>query len=228
MGFPRRHRGASRLRLRLRLSGPAENLLRGVRHVPLPALLLLPAIPQGQLQSVDSVYTGPGLREVVARAAREAIWGVDGALPVPEMRPMEGALDATLAGPRLNLILMGLFSISALLLAAIGLYGLTAFSVARRTREIGVRLALGAPRHGVLGLVLAHGLKLTAVGTVLGLAGALALTRFLEAILFEVRALDPPTYLGVVVLLGGVTVAAALVPARRALKVNPASSLQAE
>jgi hypothetical protein len=164
----------------------------------------------------------------VAQRAREAVWEVDEAIPVPEMRLADQAVEAVLAGPRLNLVLMGVFSLSALLLAAVGLYGLTAFTVAGQTREIGVRLALGAQGSGILGMVLRRGLRLVAFGTILGLAGAVALTRFMESILFGVRALDLPTYVMVGLTLGGVTLVAALIPARRALRVDPVSSLQTE
>jgi ABC-type antimicrobial peptide transport system permease subunit len=178
--------------------------------------------------TMSLVIRAQGDPALVARQAREAIWSVDGTLPVPEMQLLDEILGAALAGPRLNLILMGVFSLSALLLAAVGLYGLTAFSVARQTREIGVRLALGAPGSGVLRLILRKGLKLALAGTMLGLVGALILTRFMENLLFGVRPMNAPTYLAAALVLGSVTVVAALIPARRALKVDPASSLQAE
>jgi hypothetical protein len=164
----------------------------------------------------------------VARQVRQAIWAVDDALPVPEMSVMAETLNGALARPRLNLILLGVFALSALLLAAVGLYGITAFAVASRSREIGVRLALGAQGRGVMALILSHGLKLAALGLVLGLAGASLLTRFMENLLFGVEPLNAPTFFGVAMVLAGVTLAAAYVPARRALGVDPASSLQAE
>jgi putative ABC transport system permease protein len=173
---------------------------------------------------VRSGGPGPGL----TRQIREAVWAVDDALPIPDIRRMDDILSGALAGPRLNLILLAVFALSALLLAAVGLYGLTALTVASRSREIGVRLALGAPRTGVLGMIVGQGLKLALLGTSLGLLGAAAFTRFMGTLLFGVQPLNPPTFAGVALTLAAVTLAAAYVPARRALKVDPASSLQAD
>jgi predicted permease len=164
----------------------------------------------------------------VANQVREAIWSLDPALPVPDLVRMETALDSALAAPRLNMIMMALFSASALLLAGIALYGITSFAVGRRTREIGVRMALGAPKREVARMVLARGIRLVVVGASAGLVGAVLLSRFLDALLFEVAAVDVLIYSVVTLLLGSVMMIATLLPVRRALKVDPTIALQAD
>ncbi len=164
----------------------------------------------------------------VAAQVREAVWSVEDGLPVPQITFMEEALGGALSAPRRNMLLMGIFSASALLLAAVALYGITAFAVARRTREIGVRMALGAPKGEVVGMVLKKGLALVVVGSAVGLVGAFLLTRFMESLLFEVDAMDALTYGVVSGLMAAVTLVATLIPARKALKVDPTIALQAE
>jgi ABC-type antimicrobial peptide transport system permease subunit len=164
----------------------------------------------------------------MAGQIRQAIRDVDAGIPIPDLRSMEETLGMALAGPRLNLFLFSLFASAALLLAAVSLYGLTAFSVASRVREVGVRLALGAPRLGVLRWVLGHGMGLTLLGTGIGLVGAFLLTRFLEALLFDVDPMDVRAYGVVALVLGLSTCLATVVPAIRAVKVDPASILQAD
>ena len=116
----------------------------------------------------------------------------------------------------------------ALLLASIGLYGVLAYAATQRTREIGIRIALGAPMHQVLRLILHQGMRWVLAGIAAGLAGALALTRFLSSLLFGVSALDPATFVGVTLLLGLVSLLACLLPARRAAKVDPMEALRYE
>ena len=129
---------------------------------------------------------------------------------------------------RLNLTLLAVFAGVALALAVIGLYGVLAYAVAQRQREIGVRMALGAQRRDVLGLVVGHGMRLTGIGVILGLAGALALTRVLKSLLFEIKPFDPVTFLTVTALLAGVALLACWIPARRAAKVDPIEALRYE
>jgi len=129
---------------------------------------------------------------------------------------------------RLNLALLAVFAGVALALAVIGLYGVLAYAVAQRQREIGVRMALGAQRRDVLGLVVGHGMRLTGIGVILGLAGALALTRVLKSLLFEIKPFDPVTFLMVTAVLTGVALLACWIPARRAAKVDPIEALRYE
>ena len=175
---------------------------------------------------------------VVTRAAIDApsltsaavaqVRALDPQQPVANVRTMEDVVLASVGQRRVILLLAGVFAVAALLLAAIGLYGVLAHHVAERTREIGVRVALGAPRGAVLGLVVRRALALTALGALAGLAGAAALTRLLQDQLFEVTPSDPVTYGAVVVTLIAVALAASLVPAWRASQVDPVTALRAE
>jgi putative ABC transport system permease protein len=142
------------------------------------------------------------------------------------MSPFVDVVSESLAQRRFSMFLLGLFAIIALLLAAIGLYGVIAYSVSQRTQEIGVRLVVGAPPGRLLGMVIGQGMKLVVAGAVLGLAGALALSHLVATLLFEVTPFDPPSYVGTVLALIAVALLACLVPARRALRVDPISALR--
>ena len=136
--------------------------------------------------------------------------------------------DGSLALQRMAATLLSGFGSLALLLAALGIYGVLAYSVSRRTREIGVRMALGAQLADVLGLVLRQGLGLVTIGVVVGLAGAFAVTRLLRNFLYEVQPLDPFTFISVVVVLAAVALLACWLPARRAAKIDPMEALRCE
>lgn len=139
---------------------------------------------------------------------------------------MQRIVDSTTARPRFRSLLLALFALVALILASVGIYGVMAYSVAQRTNEMGIRMALGAQKSDVINLVLRQGLRLTLVGVVIGVAGSLALTRVLEAQLFGITATDLPTFLGVSTLLMLVALAACLIPAMRAMRVNPMEALR--
>jgi predicted permease len=141
---------------------------------------------------------------------------------------LEGRLAENVAAPRFRTLLLAIFAGLALLLAMAGVYGVMTYAVGQRTAEIGLRMALGASQGRVLALVLRQGLVLTAVGLALGLAGALAATRLLHSLLFEVKSTDPLTYAGVVVLLALVALAASYLPARRAVRIDPLAALRQE
>jgi predicted permease len=164
----------------------------------------------------------------LAPSLREAIHTVEPDIPVAGIRLLEQNLTAELAGSRLNLQLVGIFALAALLIATLGLYGITAYTVAQRTREMGIRIALGARPRGVVGLVLRQGVVLIVVGLALGTALALRLSRYLADILFEVPANDASTYVGVALLLAAIALFASWIPARRATRVDPRVSLNAE
>jgi putative ABC transport system permease protein len=134
----------------------------------------------------------------------------------------------SIARPRLEATVMTLFGIIALGLASLGLYGLIAFSVAQRAREIGIRVALGASRAGVFSMILGDGLRLTLVGGMVGLVAVIGLTRFLRSLLFEIQPLDPMTLISVLGLLTCVSLLACCVPARRATRADPAAVLREE
>jgi putative ABC transport system permease protein len=159
---------------------------------------------------------------------RDAIWSVDKDQPIARVATMDELVAISAAERRFALVLFEAFAIVALVLAAIGIYGVLSGSVAERTREIGVRTALGASRRGILSLVLRQGLSLTGIGVLLGVLGAVAATRAIETLLFGVSRLDPVTYLGVVLLLGGTALVACWLPARRAAMVDPAVTLRTE
>jgi putative ABC transport system permease protein len=149
-------------------------------------------------------------------------------VPAFDVRTMEQWLADSLAGRRFSMVLLGLFAALALLLAAVGIYGVVSYAAAERTHEICIRMALGATRRSVLLLVIRNGLVLTAVGVAFGLAGALALTRLLESLLYDVKPTDPLTFGAVALLLMGVTLLACFIPARRATKVDPMVALRYE
>jgi putative ABC transport system permease protein len=164
----------------------------------------------------------------LAPAIRSAIWSVDKDQPIVRVATMDNLLAASEAERRFALILFAAFALVALVLAATGIYGVLAGSVAERTREIGVRSALGASRADILGLVIRQGMLLAAIGIAIGLVGAAAASQAVASLLYGVSRLDPVTYVGVIVLLGGVALGACGIPAWRAAKVDPAGTLRAE
>ncbi len=164
----------------------------------------------------------------LAPAVRQAIWSADKDQPVVRVATMDDLVTASAAERRFALILFEAFAIAALVLAAAGIYGVLAGSVAERTREIGVRAALGASRADIVALVVREGMRLTGLGVAIGLAGAAVASQAIVAMLFGVSRLDPVTYLGVIALLAGVSAAACWVPAWRAARVDPAITLRAE
>jgi predicted permease len=164
----------------------------------------------------------------ITESVRKAILEIDPSLPVAEVRTMEEVVAASVAQRKFILTMLGGFSAVAMLLAAIGLYGVIAFAVSQRTREIGIRIALGARRDDVLGLILGQGMKLAGIGVVLGIVGALGLTRVLASLLYEVKPTDPVTLIGVSLVLLTVALAASWLPARRAMNVDPMEALRCE
>jgi putative ABC transport system permease protein len=164
----------------------------------------------------------------LAGTIRRVIRSLDPSLPVVDVMTMEEVIETTLARPRTVATLLTAFAFIALVLAGVGVYGVMAYSVAQRTQEIGVRMALGATPTSVFGLVLGQALKLVAAGVVAGIAAAAAVTRALETLLFQTEPLDIPTFAGTVAILITVALIASYVPARRGTRVAPVDALRAE
>jgi ABC-type antimicrobial peptide transport system permease subunit len=141
---------------------------------------------------------------------------------------MESIIADSVAQRRFAMILLGAFAVMALVLASVGIYGVIAYVVGQRTQEIGIRIALGAQRRDVLGLVLWQGTRLALLGVAIGIAGAFALTRLMTGLLYGVGATDPATFAGLALLLIAVAMAACYLPARRAMRVDPIAALRCE
>jgi predicted permease len=166
--------------------------------------------------------------EKLSQTIQRAVWEFNPEQTISNVAPVRTLVKQSLTQPQLYLTLFSLFALLALLLAGIGLYGLIAYSVAQRTREFGIRYALGAQVRDVLRLVLGQGVRLTALGLVLGLLGAAAVARLMETLLFHTTAYDPLVFGGVVLVLGAIGLLAALLPALRATKADPVAALRAE
>ena len=162
------------------------------------------------------------------RAIKAAVAKIDKDQPVTRVRTMEEVAADTIAQPRFRAELIGSFAALALVLAAVGIFGVLAFSVSQRTREFGIRMALGARASSVLGLVLASGFRIILAGIAVGIAGATVLTRFLGTLLYGVKPTDPLTFVATPALLAAVALIACAAPAWRATRVDPAVALRQE
>jgi putative ABC transport system permease protein len=177
---------------------------------------------------MDIVIRPSGNAASVVTAVRQTVRGMDPELPLSNVRPMRDWVATSAAQPRFNAVLLGLFAGIALLVAAIGTYGVLAYSVSQRTRELGVRMALGADRAGVLRLIVGEGMVVGIAGIIVGVVAAAALGRAISTLVFGVSAWDPATYVLVTGTLGVVTLAASVVPAMRASRVDPIVALRLE
>jgi putative ABC transport system permease protein len=165
---------------------------------------------------------------LVFTAIRSSVASIDSQLALDDLKTMDAAIDKSLAPQRFNLALVVLFAVLAIFLAAVGVYGVLSYSISQRTREIGVRIALGAQRGRVLRMAVGEGMKLALIGTALGMVGGLVLTRLMAGLLFGITAHDPLTFAGVGVLVAIVSFAACYIPARRAMRVDPIVALRYE
>jgi putative ABC transport system permease protein len=173
------------------------------------------------------VRTAPDPRSM-ATTVRDVVWSMDRDQPVSHIGTVEQLLGGMMAQRRLNTVLFGIFAGLALVLAALGIYGVISYSVTQRTHEIGIRIALGASWSEVLKLVIGNGMKLVGAGILIGLISAAGLTRLMTTLLYGVSATDPATFVLIAVLLAGVALGACFVPARRAMKVDPMVALRYE
>ena len=164
----------------------------------------------------------------MAATVKNAVWEIDKDQPVSNIRTMEEILVDSIARQRFSMLLLAIFASVALVLAAVGIYGVMSYSVAQRTHEIGIRMALGAQTGAVLKLAVSYGMKLVIIGIVIGLIAAFALTRVMSTLLFGVTATDPTTFALISLLLVLVAAIASYIPARRATKVDPMIALRYE
>jgi putative ABC transport system permease protein len=221
--------------LMLRGRTPLEvvGVVRGVRHWGLdqeiePAVYVPYGVFGGDFDRMHFAVRTEAPIETVAAALRQAVWSVDGDLPIPEVVSMEARVSASLASPRFLSGLVGGFALVALLLACGGVYGSMLYTVGQRRREMGIRLALGADRQDVIGLVLRHASLLGGTGIAIGLLVSLALSRLMESLLWGVTPTDPPTYAGVAAALGLTAAVASFLPAWKASRTDPVRTLGAE
>jgi len=163
-----------------------------------------------------------------AAAIKETLQKIDKDQPIASVKPMTAYLAQSVAARRFNMLLLAVFAGLALLLAAVGIYGVISYSVAQRQREIGIRMALGARPDQVLALIVRQGMRPALLGLVAGTFVAAGLTRFMRSLLFQVSAIDPIVFIGVAFLLAAIAVVACFLPARRAASLDPVATLRSE
>jgi len=203
-----------------------DSKYRTLGEAPAP-FVHLPLLQNHETGMTLHVRTGVDPAALIPAVRRE-IQALEKNLPATEIRPLTELISRSLFPARVGAALLGVFGLLALLLASVGLYGVMSYSVSRRTREIGIRMALGAERRDVLRLVLTEAMTLVAVGVGVGLTLAAAVTRLLAGFLYGVSATDPTTFAGITLLLAGVALFASLIPARRAMRVDPMVALRYE
>ncbi len=182
----------------------------------------------GEARKLNLAVRTKGDPEAVTSSVRKIISDLDPAIAITKIHTMTADVQESVAPQRFILFLLGMFAGLAVFLAAVGVYGVLSYSVAQRTHEIGVRIALGAPNNSVLALVLVEGMRLTVAGALIGVVAALAVTRLMAGLLYGVTAHDPLTFIGVTVVMCGVALLACYIPARRAMRVDPMVALRYE
>jgi len=212
----------------IEIVGVCSDSLYSDLHGVTPPQLFVPYVQQTQVRRLTYHIRTQTKPEAIVPALRRALHAADPALPLVNVRSEEDQIDRDLADERLLVSLTSAFGLLALVLASVGIYGVMAYSVAQRTKEIGIRIALGATGSDVLTMVLKEGATIGVVGLAAGLAAALVLTRFMSSLLFGVGARDPITFVLLPIVLLLVIIAATLIPALRAVRINPVLALRAE
>jgi len=220
----------------LTVVGVARNAVRGEWAASPEEELFVPFLQTRAY--LERTSTGFAYVTLVVRASgdpaalvppiRRAVASLDRGAPVSQVQTLDAVVAQSTAAPRFYLLLLGAFAAVAVVLAAVGIYGVMSYSVSRRTNEIGIRMALGAKPADVLRLIVGQGMVVALGGAVVGLAGALGLTRLMSSLLYGVGASDPATFLAVSLLLGAVALAASYLPARRATRIDPLTALRCE
>ena len=185
-------------------------------------------ITQRPAVEMSLIVRGTSGVENFAGALREAVANLNREVPVTEVETLRGVVSDSVSAPRSTMSLFAIFAALALMLGAIGVYGVISYSVAQRTSEIGVRMALGAQQRDIRFLILAHGVRIAALGVGIGIAGALVLTRLMSKLLYGVTATDPMTFMAVALLLTAIALVACYIPARRAMRLDPSLALRYE
>ena len=220
----------------LTVVGVVKNAVRGDWAAPEHEEIYLPFLqnrsyledPGAHVAYQTLVIRTSGDAAALAPAVRNAVWSLDRSLPVSEVQTMDAVVERSTAQPRFNLFLLATFAAVALVLAAVGIYGVMSYSVSRRTHEIGLRMALGARPGDVMRVVVGQAMVLALVGACAGFVGALALGRFMSSFLYGVRPSDPLTFLAMSLILGAVALMASYIPARRATRIDPLLALRHE
>ncbi|MEK6286976.1 MAG: ABC transporter permease [Acidobacteriota bacterium] len=212
-------------------TGEIVGVVGAIRHSGLsvqPWREMYVAHAQNPVGGMNLVVRAAGDPATLASAIKSEVQTLDKDLPLYNVRTMESVVSDSVAQPRFRALLLGIFAAVALILAAVGIYGVMSYYVTQRTHEIGIRMALGAQRRDVMRLVVGQGLMLAMSGVAIGLAAAFAVTRLMSSLLYEVGATDPTTFAVISLLLGGVATLACYIPARRATRVDPIGALRYE
>jgi putative ABC transport system permease protein len=203
---------------------------RGRLMDPIPQVFVPGQQPfyKAQEPYISVVVRTAGDPAALLNAVQESIWAVDKDQPISNLQPMDQILWESAAAPRIYMLLLGIFAAIALVIASAGIYGLSAYAVVRRTKEIGIRLALGATRRKILSLVLRNGMLLILIGAGMGVAGALALTKVISGFLYGIAATDASTFIAVLLLFGAVAFVSTYIPARRSATIDPTVAFRYE
>jgi hypothetical protein len=221
----------------LEIVGVAGNVHDDGADQPAPPTIYWPAQPDDRLLNMSAyqsrrvtvaVRTGRAGTQDLLSQLREAVWSVSATLPLAQMRTLDEVYGQSMARTSFTLLMLAIAGTMALLLAISGIYGVVAYAVSCRRREIGIRLALGARAADIRRLFMQRGLVVVAIGVVVGLCSAAGLTRLMQALLFGIEPFDPTTFAATPLVLGGAAVLASYLPARRAVALDPVETLRAE